>query len=444
VQNRRWFDPADVPLAGQAHKPVVELAFLLRALRDSGSVYAGLAELTAVVEDVAGRPERRYRPAPTRGQLVADAFLFAAAHREPSADPAEHRRLQRLVDIRLLDSLERPAHRAMEDRLAMEWADLRHSLPSWHALARGSILGRGPNPVFIDESAAYQLTHAVIYLTAFGSREPPVAVNAPERHRQLVSALLVRFVAERHWDLVAELLLWWSSLALGPSPVCEGAWLELLAQVEAGGSIAQPPRGGGAPEPASLPSASFLERYHPTLMTAFAADSWRREGPSRAPETRSRGCAPRARRSLAREMADVQAAWLTELLEGAGDPDAALSCGVLVGLWICGAVSPRARRRLPEASALAAEAARESRDWTRVPAGLSIVAYGLTSQLDDPPDGLATFVAAAASVVGPTPSDDLALCEKRVLLSRLGATTEPLRAPREVDPRLNEAAPDSG
>lgn len=431
VSSRRWFDPANVPLAGQEHKPVVELGFLLRTFRESGSRYAGLDELAAVVRDVATRPERRYRPAPTRGQLVADAFLFAAAHSESGEAPAEHQRLQRLLDMRLLETLERPVHRVMEDRLAVEWAGLRHPLPSWQALVGRSILGGSPNPVFLSESAAYQLTHVVIYLTAFGSRPPAARIDAVERQRQLITTLLVRFVAERHWDLVAELLLSWSSLALGPSPVCEGAWSQLLAQVEDGGSIAQPPRSGDPTEPAPEPGVRFLDRYHPTLLTAIAADSWRRGGAAGAPRAAPSGRSPGLKRSRARELADVEAAWFAELLDGSGDEDAALVCGALVGLWICGALRPQARRRLPQAARLAAEAAREVRDWTRVPAGLAILAYGLTAQSGDAPDGLAAFVATAASALRSRPPDDLALCEKRVLLYRLGAAAEPPRASLE-------------
>ena len=158
---------------------MVELTLLVRALRDAGSEYAGLEGLTALVRAVGARPDRRHAPRPSRGQLLAGAFLFAAAYRTPEEDPAEHRRLQRLVDVRLLDALEQPVHRVMEDRLALEWAGLRHSLPSWQVLADGSILGAKPNPAFMDEVAAYQLTHVVMYLTAFGSRPP----SSPRRAR---------------------------------------------------------------------------------------------------------------------------------------------------------------------------------------------------------------------------------------------------------------------
>ena len=170
--NRQWFEPDNVTLPGRRDKPVVELTLLVRALRDAESEYAGLEELAALVREVGARPDRRHAPRPTRGQLLAGAFLFAAAYRAPGEDPTEHRRLQRLVDVRLLDTLEQPAHRVMEDRLALDWAGLRHSLPSWQVLADGSILGAKPNPAFMDEVAAYQFTHVVMYLTALGSRPP--------------------------------------------------------------------------------------------------------------------------------------------------------------------------------------------------------------------------------------------------------------------------------
>lgn len=426
AENRRWFEPDNVTLPGRRDKPVVELALLVRTLRDAGSEYAGLAALAALVREVGARPARRHAPRPTRSRLLAGAFLFAAAYRASDEDTTEHRRLQRLVDVRLLDTLEQPVHRVMEDRLALEWAGLRHSLPSWQVLARRSILGSKANPAFMDEIAAYQLTHVVMYLTAFGSRPPRPRVETDERSRQLMSTLLVRFVGQRHWDLVGELLLSWALLELGPSAVCDGAWSALLQEVGPDGSVTQP-RSEGDPEPGPEPDASFQDRYHPTLVIALAADAWRRGCASLPPG--SSGAAQTVERSVLREMADVEAAWLASMLEAPGDADPRVVCDVLVGLWICGTMSEWACERLPAALAHAADRVRSIHDWTGVPAGLVLVVYGLLARSNTVPHGLTAFVNVAAEVLHSSPAEDLSLGEKRVLMHRIGRAAAPPRAP---------------
>jgi hypothetical protein len=287
-------------------------------------------------------------------------------------------------------------------------------MPSWQALVDRSILASEPNAALMDESAAYQLTHAAMYLTALGTRPPSARVDTDESHRQRISALLVRFVAEQHWDLVGELLLSWSALELGPSPVCEGAWWALLGVVEPGGAVAQPRRRGER-EPKPEPRVPFLQRYHTTLVLAHAAESWRRD--CAALPARSYRVPQRIERPLLHDVADVEAAWLAGALD---ESEPRVVCTVLAGLWICGALSEQAR---PEFSAAFA-AAQAIRDWTRVPAGVALVAYGLLARTQAVPDGLAAFMDVAEAALRSSSPGNLALCEKRVLLHRLGRAAE--------------------
>ena len=128
-------------------------------------------------------------------------------------------------------------------------------------------------------------------------------------------------------------------------------------------------------------------------------------------------------------MADVEAVWLASRLDASGDADPRVVCDVLVGLWICGTMSERARERLSAASARAGDRLRAIHDWTRIPAGLAMVVYGLIARSHTVPYGLAAFVEVAAEVLRSSPPNDLSLCEKRVLMHGLGRATAPSRAP---------------
>jgi hypothetical protein len=238
--------------------------------------------------------------------------------------------------------------------------------------------------------------------------------------------LLVRFVGDRHWDLVGELLLSWALLELGPSAVCDAAWSALLQETGLDGSVTQP-RSEGDPEPGPEPGASFQDRYHPTLVIALAADAWRRGCAPLPP--RSSGTAKAVEPAVLRDMADVAAAWLASMLDAPGDGDPRVACDVLAGLWICATMSELARDRLPAASARVGDTLRANHDWTRIPAGLAMLVHGLIGRTHAVPSGLAAFVGVAADVLRSSPAEDLSLCEKRVLMHRLGRATAPARAP---------------
>ena len=91
----------------------------------------------------------------------------------------------------------------MEERLALEWCDLDHQLPSGRASWRLHPGGSTLTPLHVDAEIAYQVTHVLLFLYGFGSASrPPVESLRTERLQPLISDLLVVFCAKRHWDLV--------------------------------------------------------------------------------------------------------------------------------------------------------------------------------------------------------------------------------------------------
>jgi hypothetical protein len=445
AEQRERFDPDD--LAGSSDKALVELAVMVRrhrAVPGGGDGADDLAAITGFVRGVLARPRYRKRRYRGRADVLGPAFLLAAV--DPGSPLREE--LQRAVDAGVLDAHERPPHRVMEERLALDWAGLRHDLPAWEQLVAGSLPAAEPNAVFLGEAAAYQLTHVVLYLTAFGSRAPACAVGDAAGHRDLLTALLVRFTARAHWDLVAELLVSWMALGLGPSGVCDAAWQRLLDEVAPDGSLHAVGDGQG-PDPGS--QQWFYTRYHTTLVAIIAAETWlQADGAEPVPANpRRRPAGTRRERvaGLAREVADAEARRLAALL---ADDDALhprTACTAVAGVWICGALSPTAAAALPGVARAAAAALGGAHEWTALPAALTFVACGVLRRHATVPDSLDRHVAAAAHALASTPASDgdLSLHEARFLLHRLGLLPAPPAAPAtalEHAARAAAAVPD--
>ena len=433
ADNRQRFDPGapGTRPGSQGDKALVELAVMARRLTEAPAGHDEMAGIRELLEDVLAGPRYQERSIRSRSDAVATAFLLGAVDKASDAARSPRRMLQRIVDAGVLDGLERPVHRVMEERLALEWAGVSHSLPAWEELMAGSLLAATPNAVFLGKAAAYQLTHIVLYLTGFGSRAPARAVHGVEEQRQRFTTLIVRFALREHWDLVAELLLSWACLGLGPSGTCDGAWQRLLGQVAPDGSLH-----AISGESDSAPGCEqwFHDRYHTTLVAVMAAETWLLRGAGTLPSHRA-GAAARdvaATTELAREVAAAEVDWLASRLDDGREQHVRTPCSVLVGIWICGALSPAAGERLAAVAAPVAAALDGDHQWTELPAALAFVAYGILARRELAPDGLRRYVTAAAGALADSPPDDLSLDEARRLLHRLGLVAAPPGAPAEA------------
>lgn len=262
-------------------------------------------------------------------ELVLYAILYGVLRARGEDDPGQREILQRAVDAGLLEQSERVVHRQMDVALHLEWGGFRHDWPSLEELCTASILGQRPRPLFLDENAVYAITHVVMFLYGFGLRPAGEAAGLrTEEVRGMLASLLVVSCQERHWDLLAELLLCWDCIGFAPAPVSERAWRSLLGAQKEDGAVPGPDSAliGG-----ESPNGYFSHHYHTTLVSILAGAlrlhrSWEQvEEPTvsavrRLPD--ATGAARRARR------------WLEGLLDHVqARPDAL--CRILLGCWIC-------------------------------------------------------------------------------------------------------------
>ena len=348
-------------------------------------------------------------------EFVLYCILYGVMRARGEDDLAQREILQRAVDAGLLEQSERVVHRQMDVSLHLEWGGFRHDWPSLEELCADSILGQHPRPLFLDENALYAITHVVMFLYGFGLRPAGASLETVEV-RDMLSSLLVVSCQERHWDLLAELLLCWDCIAFAPTPVYERAWQALLAAQEEDGAMP-------GPESAlTLGAPYFSHHYHTTLVSILAgALCLQRSGARiearpvsvtrRPPDTVS--AARRARR------------WLEGLLEENRRPDDL--CRILLGCWLCDSILGEETSAFPEtARRIAAELIileEEGAAFDELPAALALLAEALLVPGGIAVASLQEFAAILAEVL---PSgEDAALAEKRLLLHILGFGEEP-------------------
>jgi hypothetical protein len=187
--------------------------------------------------------------------------------------------LHRLLQVNYPQQTERLPYRLMEVVFCLEWAGLRHALPSLESLYDRTILGQMPCPPYLHDDDIYAITHSLMYLFGLGTRKH-AAVPARQRKRlsEMLSVLLVVACQDHHWDLLAELLLCWDCLGNEASVTYERGWRTLLGTQRSDGSIPGPEWAeqlhgmarsmGAAPHP---DISRFSHHYHTTLVSCLAA-----------------------------------------------------------------------------------------------------------------------------------------------------------------------------
>ncbi len=345
---------------------------------------AGSPEMSRILDLL--RSTRRNRELCDRvlrapGELVLYAILYVVLRARGEDDPAQREILQRAVDAGLLEQSERVVHRQMDVSLHLEWGGFRHDWPSLEELCAASILGKTPRPLFLDENAVYAITHVIMFLYGFGLRRTGAAASLEtEAVRDMLSALLVASCQERHWDLLAELLLCWDCIAFAPTPVYERAWRALLGAQTADGALPGPEAALVDGQPVN---GCFAHHYHTTLVSILAGALHlqrsragikthveARPVASRKPDTGA--AARRARR------------WLEGLLDGvqaraADRPDAL--CRILLGCWICDSILGQEASAFPATARRVAEQLsnleEEGEAFEKLPVALALLVTAL-------------------------------------------------------------------
>ena len=273
-------------------KPFIELAIMLGVRAATGDIASPLArKATRLFESASRRPDFTHwifrRPA----EIVNYAELCSALT-ELGGDARELREtLQHAVDMGVLSQIERLPHRDVELAAALDWAGVRHSLPSLGDLCAETILGQPFSASLLDNSAIYAITHVIIFACRFGLlRNALPAWLGSTTISTLLSDLIVVTSQEGNWDMLGELLLCWDSIGFEHSRVTGAGWELFLDVFRADGAV--PPAATGVKEDTSPHSeeqttkdtSDFDRVYHTTLVAALAGTVFlSRSGPPSQP-----------------------------------------------------------------------------------------------------------------------------------------------------------------
>jgi len=124
-----------------------------------------------------------------------------------------------------------------------------------------------PEPWTFELPSGYTLTHVVFHLTDWGLTPRAVPPQVADYLRHWLPPWLDTCLEDEQWDLCCELLAVASSLPGPPErALLDEAWARLSAAQDDSGAV---PEVGGRGSRTTAPA--FLDCYHSTLMTAFAA-----------------------------------------------------------------------------------------------------------------------------------------------------------------------------
>ncbi|WP_330267252.1 DUF6895 family protein [Streptomyces griseorubiginosus] len=155
-------------------------------------------------------------------------------------------------------------------RLSVLNSERRSGLPEHgdmgRALERTWLAGL-PEPWTFELAAGYTLTHVIFHLTDWGLTPRAVPPPVADYLRHWLPPWLDTCLEDEQWDLGCELLAVASSLPGPPErALLQESWARLAVAQDDTGAV---PEVGGRGSRTTAPA--FLDCYHSTLMTAFAA-----------------------------------------------------------------------------------------------------------------------------------------------------------------------------
>jgi len=209
---------------------------------------------------------------PSLCRLCVPSLILA--ERCGAAQPRARACVQALVDTGYLEAVECTPFQDMEVAFFLELGGYRQGGPGPEALYSRTLAARMRSPLHLSEHDAYTVTHALFYLARFGEAPPDeVRAAAGPWIAEALELLLGRYIRERHWDLVGELLTCHALLGLQGSAVAEVGWRRLLQAQRDDGSVpglSFDPASPRMAEPASAAEYRWECNAHPTLVAAMA------------------------------------------------------------------------------------------------------------------------------------------------------------------------------
>ncbi|MEM9555202.1 MAG: hypothetical protein AAGC60_13185 [Acidobacteriota bacterium] len=357
---------------------LTELATFLRcrALLASDIERPEYCRMTRLLRAVQQDPRLMDRMMRSPAELILYLDIYIVLRDLGHEDERSRSLLQRVLDRGFLDHTERVPHRIMDVAASLEIGEFSTSLPPLEEIYRQSILGADPDVCLLEESAIYALTHAIMFLFAFGTRTPSLDVaKEAERLRPTLEVLCVRHAQDHQWDLLGEILLCAACLGLPCRGLLADGWDAFLAQQQDDGAIPGPERalremfperepeevmaGRFADLDADRRAAAYFDHcYHTTLVGMLAATvfSHRAQGGRLEPSSPSVRPLPvaaapspqptpmwRTRRGFSRARVEEALATASTWIAASGvfdpvaDVPAAARCRGLLGTWVAGA-----------------------------------------------------------------------------------------------------------
>jgi hypothetical protein len=129
-----------------------------------------------------------------------------------------------------------------------------------------------PEPWVVSSEIAYAVTHEVFYLSDFGN-EPLSDARLRRYLRTWVPYWAKIFIAQRDYDVTAELAMVWSCVTRSTAAASSSPLLAILDHQQDDGSLAGPEGAGGfLRSPGDTDERKrFLANYHTTLVLVMAA-----------------------------------------------------------------------------------------------------------------------------------------------------------------------------
>jgi hypothetical protein len=346
---------------------VGELAILVHVMHDvrGEGTSPRLHRMVTLLERIRDHPEFGDRVMRSPIEFVLFAEVYARLRAVGSENFRMRSLLMRAVSADMLRQTERVPHRLMDIRACLDLAQIECPLPCLESLFERSILATMPSAVWVGEDDLYALTHVLMFLTGFGTRqEQRLSIERRESIGDLLGTLIAIAAMDRHWDLLAEFLICWKGLDLGVHQIVERAWEALEAAQNEDGSIPGPAWIRHHDERDRCTSENswrelvFSHHYHTTLVSALAGMLWAARP---ACERQTRDCtvgrpspvlttsSSTIAEQLTRAAGSAQS-WLEKIgraLICESFPKAQPMSLVVLGLWLSHAIAHGEARSLP-------------------------------------------------------------------------------------------------
>jgi uncharacterized protein DUF6895 len=253
-------------------KPLVELMFLLTALKRHGVRNPSLDRLSATAAAEGGDFDwhelAAYDPSAATGMaLVADFY-----HSLGRPAPFDEGFFGFLNRIEYFEGMDRLPYRDMDlaynlGRLVAP--DYEDAIPVWF---RSTAFGRRQHPIRYTIDDLYSLTHAIFYITDLGLRSAQSMLDSATSTRLLgeLPNLTAGMLRADNVDVLGELVLCWLFCGVPNSAVnrviFDSAFNQVMSAATKDGAVAPTAHISGL---ARAGQATFQQLYHTTLVGAF-------------------------------------------------------------------------------------------------------------------------------------------------------------------------------